>query len=121
MSSLPSRERGLKLLTPCADAWTYSVAPFAGAWIEIKMFSDSELLWLVAPFAGAWIEIGQGLPRYKHLPSLPSRERGLKFCCRCAHELLKRVAPFAGAWIEIALSARIISSCTCRSLRGSVD
>ena len=66
------------------------------------MFSDSELLWLVAPFAGAWIEIGQGLPRYKHLPSLPSRERGLKLNIRLAIVRRQLVAPFAGAWIEIS-------------------
>ena len=34
-----------------------AVAPFAGAWIEIKIPTDILVLVLVAPFAGAWIEI----------------------------------------------------------------
>ena len=78
-----------------------TVAPFAGAWIEIcspasgtrssrslrsperglksVSFSYSRHLLAVAPFAGAWIEIKLGETK------------------RAAHE----VAPFAGAWIEI--------------------
>ena len=34
-----------------------SVAPFAGAWIEILTPPAQEVLAVVAPFAGAWIEI----------------------------------------------------------------
>ena len=34
-----------------------SVAPFAGAWIEINSSPDEFETKLVAPFAGAWIEI----------------------------------------------------------------
>ena len=33
--SLPSRERGLKLIRIFAEQVLYIVAPFAGAWIEI--------------------------------------------------------------------------------------
>ena len=36
---------------------TEKVAPFAGAWIEIRMKRMSVLFNDVAPFAGAWIEI----------------------------------------------------------------
>ena len=36
----------------------YYVAPFAGAWIEMGIFTTFDLqLQQVAPFAGAWIEI----------------------------------------------------------------
>ena len=35
------------------------------------------------------------------LLSLPSRERGLKFCGASAFGQAIDVAPFAGAWIEI--------------------
>ena len=54
----------------------------------------------VAPFAGAWIEIPSTGNWVMKLSSLPSRERGLKYCINVA---LVRcgVAPFAGAWIEI--------------------
>ena len=34
-------------------------------------------------------------------PSLPSRERGLKYNTLLLKCLLVKVAPFAGAWIEI--------------------
>ena len=56
--SLPSRERGLKYSNHCIGTQCNSVAPFAGAWIEILSY----LLQLVGIVA-----------------SLPSRERGLKF------------------------------------------
>ena len=35
------------------------VAPFAGAWIEIKIRSRIAICYIVAPFAGAWIEINK--------------------------------------------------------------
>ena len=100
------------------------VAPFAGAWIEIRLCPYFEEWQLVAPFAGAWIEIvsdglsgfaGWSLPsRERGLKcacalalvtahgSLPSRERGLKFISLAAIAVMVLVAPFAGAWIEIA-------------------
>ena len=33
------------------------VAPFAGAWIEIKDVTECAKVRVVAPFAGAWIEM----------------------------------------------------------------
>ena len=35
----------------------YSVAPFAGAWIEMQPLNWTDSIKEVAPFAGAWIEI----------------------------------------------------------------
>ena len=55
------------------------VAPFAGAWIEMYQIKPMTITTLVAPFAGAWIEMERSL-LYRHLmQSLPSRERGLKW------------------------------------------
>ena len=55
--SLPSRERGLKLWNTNLERKKLKVAPFAGAWIEIReTFSGGSVIY-VAPFAGAWIEI----------------------------------------------------------------
>ena len=34
-----------------------TVAPFAGAWIEIRLSATTVTGLTVAPFAGAWIEI----------------------------------------------------------------
>ena len=33
------------------------VAPFTGAWIEIRLMMLEHLALMVAPFTGAWIEI----------------------------------------------------------------
>ena len=55
------------------------VAPFAGAWIEIRdMLQCDNIYECVAPFAGAWIEIGLYVAGLVFGASLPSRERGLK-------------------------------------------
>ena len=35
----------------------FKVAPFAGAWIEIRNPTGGGTVYEVAPFAGAWIEI----------------------------------------------------------------
>ena len=100
--SLPLRERGLKSDPVLLLVYTKNVAPFAGAWIEIGKYAfwaGSGALslplrerglklvdarqWLsdevVAPFAGAWIEIEQEITALMEHPSLPLRERGLKY------------------------------------------
>ena len=56
LASLPSRERGLKLLESLSHPQARQVAPFAGAWIETLSPSIRLVSSLVAPFAGAWIE-----------------------------------------------------------------
>ena len=55
--SHPTRVRGLKLW--CADfaLSSASVAPYAGAWIEINIHAKVTRHMQVAPYAGAWIEI----------------------------------------------------------------
>ena len=55
-----------------------SVAPFAGAWIEIVWADYVRKLEIVAPFAGAWIEMLVNVNCIDPTESLPSRERGLK-------------------------------------------
>ena len=81
--------------------WLF-VAPFAGAWIEIHHLLIMPQKYTVAPFAGAWIEILHKLADLLTPPSLPSRERGLKFVITLTMITRMIVAPFAGAWIEIA-------------------
>ena len=78
MLSLPSRERGLKWQWQQRADAQKDVAPFAGAWIEILVVTLNVPASPVAPFAGAWIEILLPDKALPHLPSLPSRERGLK-------------------------------------------
>ena len=60
--SHPSRVRGLKYHTNDNLACGALVAPFTGAWIEIKRFFLSTPFIFVAPFTGAWIEISDYVP-----------------------------------------------------------
>ena len=53
--------------------------------------------------------------------SLPSRERGLKSIILYDEFLALSVAPFAGAWIEINQPSICCAGACRRSLRGSVD
>ena len=79
--SHPSRVRGLKCLAYINRELAILVAPFTGAWIEIRTWSNPwPMSWPVAPFTGAWIEIADIFD-------------GLA--------VLADVAPFTGAWIEI--------------------
>ena len=56
-----------------------TVAPLAGAWIEISFVPSFKCSERVAPLAGAWIEIRRGRMNRSQWTSLPSRERGLKY------------------------------------------
>ena len=73
------RVRGLKFLPHRFYCRCQSVAPRAGAWIEILTGGGGAATQIVAPRAGAWIEILLYL----------------------FNALRMDVAPRAGAWIEI--------------------
>ena len=76
----------------------------------------------VAPYAGAWIEIR--LRQCNHMlepSSLPTRERGLKCSSYRVLRSPVKVAPYAGAWIEITVLMICNAFRRRRSLRGSVD
>ena len=77
--SLPVRERGLKYNCIAYTTAESTVAPRAGAWIEIYDSITLRNAATVAPRAGAWIE----------MPILHSDIAA------------PVVAPRAGAWIEI--------------------
>ena len=55
--SLPPRERGLKFASFRLRWGAYTVAPSAGAWIEMFLRDLCAAFHAVAPSAGAWIEI----------------------------------------------------------------
>ena len=76
---------------------------------------------MVAPFMGAWIEIKGGEYAMSNLKSLPSWERGLKYIYKHNIVWFIIVAPFMGAWIEILLIDHIKIGILSRSLHGSVD
>ena len=99
-TSHPSRVRGLKYFPINFLFLNSSVAPFAGAWIEIVLPCDYHT---------------------KSFKSHPSRVRGLKLSVCFWVYTHFNVAPFAGAWIEI-ISSSCPSNCNfCRTLRGCVD
>ena len=98
-------------VAPLAGAWIEiylflkpmterKVAPLAGAWIEISIKNESLKNDDVAPLAGAWIEIMTEGGFDCSGASLLSRERGLKYIT-CGQTYQCNVAPLAGAWIEI--------------------
>ena len=99
ISSHPSRVRGLKSAAEVEILKVSSVAPFAGAWIEIWLESNSKKHTSVAPFAGAWIEITLSL-------------MAMSF---------RLVAPFAGAWIEILAEYSSTVNQYASHFRGCVD
>jgi len=123
--------------------WLFTVAPLAGAWIEMGICRSKHPMRSVAPLAGAWIEISLLLKINFSFMSLPSRERGLKFLQHTSgvslirslpsrerglklniHHLLYAfvlVAPLAGAWIEIGAVWSAAAEQGSRSPRGSVD
>ena len=70
-----------------ADFLAVIVAPFTGAWIEIRSTLASMKGKLrVAPFTGAWIEIPlPSMPSTAKSASHPSRVRGLKWIPRRWH------------------------------------
>ena len=76
-----------------------------GAWIEIYS-NHSQILHplKVAPFMGAWIEIKEVVVciRKKCL-SHPLWVRGLKLYPQQILDIFLLVAPFMGAWIEILI------------------
>ena len=55
----------------------------------------------VAPRAGAWIEITSAYFALSLMESLPVRERGLKLPLCVSDLAVALVAPRAGAWIEM--------------------
>ena len=97
----------------------------------------------VAPYTGAWIEIRPNSLTLFDAPSLPTRERGLKsprvatpvwdgdvapytgawieITIESSKETVISVAPYTGAWIEIGLRIRVYKNEQGRSLHGSVD
>ena len=80
VSSLPSRERGLKL---------HPAAP------------QERILQLSLPSRERGLKSAFCASITSRNPSLPSRERGLKSHKKHLHMIQGDVAPFAGAWIEI--------------------
>ena len=120
MMSLPSRERGLKFASINGLLVRINVAPFAGAWIEIKNCIQILIKSLVAPFAGAWIEMVKNEWQGLNGQSLPSRERGLKSAERVDELNPSQSLPSRERGLKYIGIIQIFPMLR-RSLRGSVD
>ena len=126
LSSLPSRECGLKFPLPNSRSKTIPVTPFAGVWIEMSgcskgVTTPSSLpsrecglkFWIRAirlsrichSLRGSvdWNVWSGAFNKYT-VPSLPSRECGLKCSMDSLETPMITVTPFAGVWIEIRAS-----------------
>ena len=123
--SLPTRERGLKYITLQLLFTMCSVAPYAGAWIEIKRahsgnqgpfgslptrerglkltenYGHSQALNRRSLRGSVGLKSGRAGATSPAIKSLPTRERGLKSNHRICAANRCVVAPYAGAWIEI--------------------
>ena len=86
-ASLPSRERGLKLLPLMQSNQRQESLPSRERGLKYKVRYVLVILNDVAPFAGAWIEICDTHKRAHRYWSLPSRERGLKYLHRLHHSV----------------------------------
>ena len=75
-----------------------SVAPLAGAWVEILGIVEYGVFDYVAPLAGAWVEI----------------------LVKSDIQKLIDVAPLAGAWVEILIEFSPLVKRRRRSPRGGV-
>ena len=100
--SLPSRERGLKSYCPHTDLKLKTVAPLAGAWIEIQAQLNQAQKQAVAPLAGAWIEITVRSVQRQLYRVAPLAGAWIEISSVLLERSSRPVAPLAGAWIEIA-------------------
>ena len=76
--SLPSRERGLKLINIVGRVNRVGVAPFAGAWIETQKFQINVTGKPSLPSRERGLKLIRYGKYHRIFASLPSRERGLK-------------------------------------------
>ena len=84
-----------------------TVAPFAGAWIEIARWQVStSAAAQVAPFAGAWIEMRTSRFIPVRTAVAPFAGAWIEMQVYVFPLSMTFVAPFAGAWIEIRSARR---------------
>ena len=78
ITSLPSRERGLKFVYLIDKIHRLTVAPFTGAWIEIACTNRLATSATSLPSRERGLKYPPKSEYINNHPSLPSRERGLK-------------------------------------------
>ena len=102
--------------------FSFAVAPYAGAWIEIINNVVDYREQIVAPYAGAWIEIIKNVGDYMEQIVAPYAGAWIEIG---THQNLSdtdyTVAPYAGAWIEINSQSSNSGIGCSRPLCGGVD
>ena len=107
LSSLPSRECGLKLLFYGNILPSIKVTPFAGVWIEIVDKSAIKAICFVTPFAGVWIEILISKYFARSAKVTPFAGVWIEISSFLSIKRLILVTPFAGVWIEIFILLQV--------------
>ena len=121
LTSLPSRERGLKYSYFCKKHGRMSSLPSRERGLKSYRFDEAKAEDMSLPSRERGLKLHSHSFMPSHRLSLPSRERGLKWYMETEFGLIRSVAPFAGAWIEIQKQIKGRKPLICRSLRGSVD
>ena len=94
-------ERGLKYQDMGQSELQQGVAPYVGAWIEIKGGKDRQKNRSVAPYVGAWIEnFDISISSYVFNVA-PYVGAWIEIVILLLLALAEIVAPYVGAWIEI--------------------
>ena len=101
--SLPMWERGLKYQDMGQSELQQGVAPYVGAWIEIKGGKDRQKNRSVAPYVGAWIEIFDISISSYVFNVAPYVGAWIEIVILLLLALAEIVAPYVGAWIEIVI------------------
>ena len=118
--SLPSRECGLKFRSTALIVAVLRVTPFAGVWIEIRMFRHWKLLFVSLPSRECGLKYPGSDLLHHSQRSLPSRECGLKSQPLRFLRTASGSLPSRECGLKF-ISHSTISSCKSHSLRGSVD
>ena len=109
----------MKFLTASQMSFASPVAPLAGAWIEIMDAIDQiHQLGKSLPSRERGLKYCDDITNGEQTVSLPSRERGLKSCDKFCVAVIPAVAPLAGAWIEIDGKCRRNTAVGSRPARG---
>ena len=119
--SLPSRERGLKFGGAHEHPARYGSLPSRERGLKLRQSRALTLPEDVAPFTGAWIEMAPLVQGFLYSLVAPFTGAWIEISPTLRTELLACVAPFTGAWIEIPCLLVFSTSQPCRSLHGSVD
>ena len=119
--SLLIQERGLKYRLLLVVQVLYHVAPYTGAWIEIRFPYRLQASEEVAPYTGAWIEISKYGESCFIKSVAPYTGAWIEICLFTFFNPISSVAPYTGAWIEIKVLTSAPSPGISRSLYRSVD